>query len=244
MTFQVGLIGNGGIVLASDTRITIDGSIQEESEGSAAYIGESGRKIEFNQRIAVSCADDLLFARKVAKRIIAELTDADLLNEGAAHSAIDKIITEALSEKRKAQWLIAIKCAEWHLFKCRLSPIDPANPEGEWDKSCALRFDWQVAGHFANPAIFLSKYNDDFLSPEQLIPLAAHMVVSANFFNSQGIEGLDIVLCDAIGVQRLSMASIAALKQLSKNIDRNTSDILLGYEQKYTFAPNSTGGSL
>jgi len=70
MTFQVGLIGDGGIILGSDLRITTDGSIREEDEGSAAYVGELGRKIEFDQRVAISCADDLIFARKVAKRII------------------------------------------------------------------------------------------------------------------------------------------------------------------------------
>jgi hypothetical protein len=236
MTFQVGLIGNGGIILASDLRITTEGSIKEESEGTMAYIGELGRKIEFNQRVAISCADDLIFARKVAKRIITELTDAELLNEGSACSAIERVINDAMStEKKAAQWLIAIKCPEWRLFKCRLFPLDNANTDAGWEKSCALRFDWQVAGHIANPAIFLSKYNDDFLLPEQLIPLAAHMIWCANFFNSQGIEGLEIVQCDMNGVRRLSSSSIAALKHASKILDRKIEDELMKHEGKYSY---------
>jgi hypothetical protein len=240
MTFQVGLIGDGGIILGSDLRITTDGSIREEDEGSAAYVGELGRKIEFDQRVAISCADDLIFARKVAKRIINELTNADLVDQGRANSAIERIIDDAsLNEKKRAQWLIAVRCPEWHLFKCRLSPIDPARIDGEWDRSCALCHDWQVAGHIANPAIFLSKYNDDFLSPEQLIPLAAHMVMSANFFNSQGIEGLEIVQCDANGVRRLSSSSIAVLKRFSKTLDKKINDNLTTREEQYAYDPNT-----
>jgi hypothetical protein len=236
MTIQVGLVGNGGIILASDLRVSADIRIMEEHEGNVAYIGDLHRKIEFDQRVAISCADDLKFARMVAKRIIAGLTDADLIDEGSASSAIERIIDDASSsEKKKAQWLVAIRCPEWHLFKCRLSPIDPERIDGEWDRSCALSFGWAVAGQVTNPAIFLSKFHDEFLVSEQQILLAAHITMSANCFNSQGIEGLEIVQCDANGVRRLSRASIAELKKKSSILDKNIDDYLKKNDGGYSY---------
>ena len=47
MTIQVGLVGNGGIILASDLRVSADIRIIEEHEGNVAYIGDLYRKIEF-----------------------------------------------------------------------------------------------------------------------------------------------------------------------------------------------------
>ena len=239
MTMQVGLVGRAGIILASDLRITTSVSMKEEQEDNVAYLGRHGRKIEFDKdrNIAVSCADDLDFARSVAKRIIAELTPSDMVDEGSATSAIERIVNDASSTgNKKAQWLIALRCPDWQLFKCRLAPLDPEKINGEWEISCAPSFTGrEIAGHVVNPAIFLTKFHDEFLLAERLIPLAAHLVLSAHYFNSDGIEGLEIVQCDASGVRRIAAASIADLKKASRDLDMYICESLTGCERAYAY---------
>jgi hypothetical protein len=264
MTIQVGLIGNGGIVLASDRRVTAkDLKVGEELVGYAAYIGKLETKIELSKEtnIAISCADNLTFARKVAKQIIAELEADDLADEYSASGAIERIVRVASSEEGKtAQWLIALKCPDWHLLKCILSPCEvvselglvtitrqptgtkeqfnaSAIPNAEWDVSCAPCRSWDFAGEITNPAIFWHKYHDEYLSPGRLIPLAAHLILSAHFFNSKGVDGLDIVQCDASGVRLLSTSSITALQKKSRMLNENISEYLFKEEQEYTYAP-------
>jgi hypothetical protein len=265
MTIQVGLIGNGGIVLASDRRITAnDVKVGEELVGYAAYIGKLETKIEFSQEknIAISCADNFIFAQKVAKQIIAELKADDLVDEYSASREIERIVRVASSkEGKRAQWLIALKCPDWHLLKCLLAPREVARegvvivrinkqptgtneqldasaiPNGEWDISCAPCRSWDFAGEITNPAISWHKYHDEDLSPKQLIPLAAHLIFSAHFFNSKGVDGLDIVQCDASGVRLLSTTSIATLQKKSRMLDGNIKEYLFNDKQEYTYAP-------
>jgi hypothetical protein len=65
--------------------------------------------------------------------------------------------------------------------------------------------------------------------------LAAHIIMSANHFNSQGIEGLEIVQCDANGVRRLSPDSIAALKKKSSILDKNIDDYLKKNDDGFSY---------
>jgi hypothetical protein len=245
MTMQVGLIGDGGIVLASDRRITAsDVKVGEELTGYAAFIGKLETKIELSQEknIAISCADDLIFARKVARQIIAELKADDLTDEYSASGAIERIVRTALpGEEKRAQWLIALKCPDWHLLKCLLVPSESPIPDSDWDLSCAPCRSWDFAGEITNPAISWHKYHDEGLSPAQLIPLAAHLILSAHFFNSKGVDGLDIVQCDANGVRMLSLTSIAALQKKSRTMDRNIVEYLFSEKQEYTYAPQKSG---
>ena len=241
MTVQVGLTGNGGIVLASDRRLTAgDVKIGEDLVGYAAYTGKLETKIQLSQEknIAISCADDFTFARKTAKQIIAELNTCDLTDEYRACSAVERIIKEASSDGGgKAQWLIALKCPDWKLLKCLSVPRESANSDGEWDVSCAPCPGWDFAGEITNPAIFWHKFHNEDMSPKQLVPLAANLILSAHFFNSKNVDGLDIAQCDANGVRLLSSTSIAALEKKSRLLDRKIIESLFADDIEYTYAP-------
>ncbi len=239
MTLQVGMIGIGGIILAGDLKESNDIAIRGEREGNVADAGRLKNKIEFDheRKIAVSCAIDLNFARTIARRIIDELEPRDLTDEGTAYSAIERIVGDGLAtEKKKAEWLIALKCPDWKLFKCSVAPVDPEQRDTEWSISCEPCFTLEFAGHTTNPVIYLRKYYDDLLPIEQLVPLAAHMILSAPLFNSYGIEGLEIIQCDESGVRKLSEGSIKNLKAATRQLDNSLGEALTQSGKEYTYS--------
>lgn len=75
----------------------------------------------------------------------------------------------------------------------------------------------------------------------RLIPLAAHLIVAAHELNTAGISGLEIVLCDASGLHRLSGDSIRELESKANEWDRDIGDLFLNHEQQISYAPNVVG---
>jgi hypothetical protein len=76
---------------------------------------------------------------------------------------------------------------------------------------------------------------------ESLIPLAAHTILSAGSLNSAAIDGLEIVVCDDSGIRRLSDDSIIELQNKSREWDEQIGNLILGYTQKFTYAPHVIG---
>jgi hypothetical protein len=116
------------------------------------------------------------------------------------------------------------------LFKFEFCEFDEGLvPSSEEEKS---RF---IAGDKANAAVFWAeRYHLKSASTEQLIPLAAHLIVSASKINNGGIGGLDIVLCRS-GFSRLSDNSIKQLEQKAEEWDRTIGDLFLNYRRQTTY---------
>lgn len=234
MTMQVAMVGKGGIVIASDTKVTRESRLTVPQIGYEADLETDELKIEFSEQrnIAVSCADDLKDARTFARRIISDLRDEDLTNEYTAATAMERIAKEVFAQERKVRCLIALKCPEWQLFTC-------TNPSGTDDETCKPSFRvWEIAGHLTNPAFFLArKFYDEnsaeaeYRSVDELTHLAAYMVLSAGQLNPRGIGGLDVVCCDGSGVHRLPGKSLSELKGQAKEWDRSI--------EKLIFTPSS-----
>jgi hypothetical protein len=76
---------------------------------------------------------------------------------------------------------------------------------------------------------------------EKLVPLAAHLVCQSHYMNTATISGLEIVLCTASGIRRLSDESIAALEKQSADWDKAIGDFFLSHSQQFTYAPDVAG---
>jgi hypothetical protein len=74
-----------------------------------------------------------------------------------------------------------------------------------------------------------------------LVPLAAHLVVSAGRLNPGAISGLEIVLCDASGLHRLSDDSIRELEATANRWDKSIGRRFATYAQQFTYAPEVSG---
>jgi hypothetical protein len=98
-----------------------------------------------------------------------------------------------------------------------------------------VTFGYDVAGDVTNAAIYWAERYPEILTVEQLIPLAAHLIVSSHHLNTAGIGGLEIVRCDASGIRQLSLESTRELVQKANEWDGTIRDLFLKYQQQYTY---------
>jgi hypothetical protein len=238
MTMQVGMVGSDGIILASDRKVWRESYPTVKQIGSVVDPPALQCKIEFSypKNIAISCAENLDSARDVAKKIIDALRNEDRANEYSAASAMQRIAEDVLGNSGdKIRCLIALTCPDWHLFTCTASPDD----HGEYGVVCEpCHNGWEIAGHVTNPAVFLiRRYYSENQSIEELIPLASYSVLCASQFNSERIEDLDVIRCDALGVHRLSARAISKLKK--HRWDEAIRTVFSSYREEYNYVPKS-----
>jgi hypothetical protein len=98
-----------------------------------------------------------------------------------------------------------------------------------------------AAGDNINPAIFWKEryYREQPIM--ELVPLAAHMIVSASKLNNGSISGLEIVLCDASGFHRINEDSIRKLKAQANEWDEHIGSLFANYRQDFGFDPDEAG---
>ena len=186
MTMQIGIVGRDGIVLASDTQWT---SVVYRTQ-DAQPIGRPMRyikhstKIKTNDKIAVSYAQDKETSYDTAEAILARFPCEN--PEAAIREIAESIPSE---DRRDVQGLIAVPPFE--LFRFQI-----AWENGEWTPSCEPDSQFDIAGDTANPSMFwIHRFYQAWLTVEQLIPLAAHLITSSHLVNTGGIGGLEIATC-------------------------------------------------
>ena len=222
---QVGMVGSDGILLASDTQWTQQGSIRHSF--SATKI-----KINHARGIAVSCARNMETSARVADSILAGSQDAP----PPYPSDVEKLAAKALREagpRSDIQCLIVSK--HTHLRFLRLQTIlldeEPAPMCGEVDTKA-------IIGDDTNAAIFWAERYYQRRPIRSLVLLAAQLVISARGFNSAMISGLEIVLCDATGIHRLGEDSIRQLESKANEIDDILRASFASYSEEFTYAPD------
>lgn len=233
MTMQVGLVGSNGIVLASDTRITREPAGMTTNDiGRAVRSASACSKMTFsdNGSIAVSCAEDLESACLVAEHIITDLTEEDLANPEAIADGIVRIAETTLSqEKQKVQCLIVLADHGGLLFRLQFGQVDNKNPNSAWRAECGQCLDRGFAGDVTNPSVYWAeRYHCEFLPVEQLVPLAAQLIVSAHLLNSASVGGLEIVLCQDSKIVPIPPERINELRRKASELDRTIGNLIFG----------------
>ena len=81
MTMQVGMVGDGGVLIASDTLVMDKPKREAASEEQSPVRDTSNESkiiINYKKGIAISCAGTMRSARRVARKIISGLTGDQL----------------------------------------------------------------------------------------------------------------------------------------------------------------------
>ena len=218
MTMQIGMVGTDGILLAGDTRWTHT----PPQYGSGGRHGSNASKIIISEELcmAISCARAMELSCKIANRMIGRFEDKDLVSPT---SPIREIAENAMDEVRgnrtDAQCLIAFMRPVLSLYFLHV---------GGGAIECHQITTKEFAGDDSNPSVFWSERYYKARPLKELIPLAAHMIVSARHFNTAAIDGLEIVLCDSSGIRRLPEESIRKLEASSEKWDMEIGNLFLG----------------
>jgi len=223
MTMQIAMVGDDGIVLASDML-----HVAYDLPGGVPRKPISGTKIEISdgRDVAVSCAHNMDTAREIAERLI-KATDQEWERPQISFATIASVITSQAGERDDAQCLIVSSRS--------------GSPQAFFvADSCVPVERWEIAGDTNNAAaIFLaSAYYSELYSVQQLVSLAALVIVGASKVNSGAIGGLEIVVCDRDGCHRLDSECTRSHMNRAEKWYADTNELIVRCTEQLAYAPN------
>jgi hypothetical protein len=215
MTMQVGMVGSDGIVIASDLKWGGDSGGSRETHLAP--------KIKVNDALGIGVAcSEAEVSLNIATDILNQFKESDheypcLALERIARGGMDGF-DRARATRPQSHCLIALRGKPFRLYSLRVGP------EGQ---NCTEVFDRRRAGDPGNPAMFFAQA---YYSPRpisELTFLAAHVVLTAPRFNSDGIGGLEILSAhEETGFRMLSSDEIEELKERSSALHETISRAL------------------
>lgn len=206
MTFQVGIVGSDGILLASDTQYTSDGirhstnSPKIHIDGGVAWCCSGATVAElfgqsYSRRFQLDCDDIGGLMSECRDNLLADYDDT--LWPGHRGT----VLTVQRSGVDVQLWRIEIHTSQG----AQLPPMRIYTQKWEGDES--------------NPAVFFQRYMQGQKHPlDRLKSVAGHAVNMASKFSS-GVSGLEIVECRSTGFTRVSDREIQTLLQSSDDLD-------------------------
>jgi len=211
MTLQVGLVGTDGVVLASDTKWS------ERSRREIRHTFDRSKiTVNFEQRIAVSAARNMESSMRAARKIADEIkteewTSPELRIQEIAEQAMNSLAYNV----RDVNCLIVSP-------QLRLYQLETTIDLGVSEQRipiCAEHTDRACAGDDLNNALFFGERYYKRQSTSELVPLAAHLIITASKLSPDRIDGLEIVVCSKNGFSYLPEASIRELNSMSDRLD-------------------------
>lgn len=229
LTFQVGLVGSDGVLLASDQLQTIP---HETTDGRRVRLSQTARKIQvLNDRRIAYCASGARVSSDVVEYYASHFGNGDIeqqLIEARDAVMKDRPELSQWRERNTGDFLLAQACGNVvELWQMHVEPDSYNRPEPIFDR------EW--IGDIANPASFfvelyapLIASGQALFSVESLKLLAAHAVLAAGLNNPAGVRGLEMVVCKPDGFQRVSDEDIQMLKERSAELDKQIRQGLFG----------------
>lgn len=215
---QVGMIASDGIILASDTRAThTPEKLKDGQVGRAVRYHTNCSKIRTNGEVAVSYAQDMKTGGDVANAIVSTFTAND------PQEAIERIASAIPEDCRHpVQGLIAIH--PFQLYRFQIAKI------GEiWTATCDPSIGFHFAGDMTNAAIYWAeRYHNEFMTVEQLLPLAVYVIVCSHLLNTAIIDGIEIVVCNSSGIHPVSRERLLELRQQANATDKQIRQAVFG----------------
>lgn len=225
MTFQIGMVGNDGILLASDQLATYSGNSYQYPDTSRM------RKITLTQsgRIAYCCAGDRL-------SIITGWAIANGIDQLDEYSAsVNDHVVQAVYSSSAPVMVGEGKQPDGHTEPLRGGSILIATckPLGLWRIDVipgklpivVQVLDKAKIGDNNTAAPFFTESYYRNRPVEELTFLAAHTVLTAGTM-SPSVKGLDIVICQASGCKMLSNSDIEGLAIRSEALRSQISNAL------------------
>jgi len=207
MTFQVGFVGNDGVLLASDRRIVMMGRVRASSladkifiEGNdLAYCCAGGDLASVMRQpiidaVRTASADFRSDLIQRCQMKILELLEGCPLNEVLRQKGV--ILFARRLDGRVELWRI--------LLGTLGTSVIPEHIENKIVQGDEL----------SSASLFVERYFPVCPCPiRTLIPLAAHTIVTAEWLNPDAVGGLEIVLCSHAGFEKLPNDQIEELAQ-------------------------------
>jgi hypothetical protein len=238
MTFQVGMVGTDGFLLASDTQWTHSPLLYNNSWAGGRHRFNSPKiRINHERGIAVSLARSMETAGHIANEIISSLKDEDFDYPIIPIEQIGATALRSAAQNRDdAECLVGFIRPTPQMFLFQFGTIN-----GQWGPFCQKMSSIAIAGDNLNSAIYWPERYYEKRPIEKLVPLAAHTIGAAQKRNTATISGLEIVLCTASGIRRLSDESIHELELKAVEWDESIGELFLGHREELTYAPNAAG---
>jgi hypothetical protein len=232
MTIQVGMVGMDGILLAGDTRWTKTPLLINKAFAAGRY-GFSSPKIKINheRKMAISCAMDMETAGHLADEIFSGLKNEEFEQPVLPLEMIGRKVLLSAGERNNAHCLVVLP-------NLKLFMVQFAMFNGEWAPFSQPMDTIAIAGDNVNASIFWVERYYQKLAIEKLIPLAAHLIVCAHKLNTGTVSGLEVVLCTASSIRRLSDESIHELELKAEEWDKHIGELFLNHRQQFTYAPD------
>jgi hypothetical protein len=115
------------------------------------------------------------------------------------------------------------------LFRLQFGQVDNKNPDSAWKAECEQCLDRGFAGDVTNPAVYWAeRYHCEFLPVEQLVPLAAQIIISAHLVNNAFVGGLEIVLCMDSKIVPIPRERVDELCRKAIELDRTMGNLVFG----------------
>lgn len=217
MTFQVGIVGADGVLLASDLRYVRGGpDVSRRTYSSEKIV------VREDKNLAYCSAGDNAAAR-VAEHHADTFTVGGNIKKNLEDSRAS-VMREYQEQTGSRNWHGSIMVVHGREDSIELWHIDLDDQPAQRlnDRACG--------GDLGNPAVFfLERYlqgNEPSLTLEQLKMIAAHSVLMSGKLNPTGIQGLEIVLCRKNGFERVSPAELSRLKARSEELDSQVTTAL------------------
>jgi len=225
MTFQVGIVGSDGVLLASDRS-----HLSFAPGQGSARTSYSASKIHTEGCIAY-CTSGGEYSAFAAKRIIHYLsTDRGVEQmrkalEDAGWEALQlclKSLGQEVMEFRRHGSVLAVNISS--------SPVSLWHMDVAFVGREAIQIeDCKYGGDMGNAAVF---FTERYRSGKTLVPIknlrlmAAHTILMASKLNPTAVSGLEILECRADGFERVSDNEIAKLMSMSERLDTEISNAL------------------
>jgi hypothetical protein len=226
MTIQVGMVGSDGILLAGDTKWMLS------PQGEGARGSRNGTKMLINtaRDIAVACACNMEISWPIGENIM-KLEDEQWKRPIIPIEEIAKREMEARHDLRRdnAECLIVTARPKPRLFSLSRGLL-----QGLEQLTCQQEMTLRVIGDRHNPSIFWAeRYYREYKDwpIDRLVSLAAHLVVTASALNTACIDGFEVILCRASGIQRVSEASVVTLTAQAKKWDKEIGGLFSAYKE-------------
>jgi hypothetical protein len=218
MTMQIGMIGTDGVLIASDTQWTDNEAPVRSSVNSTKLV------IDDDCGVAVARAGSMHAAGNLAYEIIAlTLQDENWRSTdlGALPRIGERVLASVRPGREAAQCLAAFTRPTTSLYLFEMARMGDG-----WGLVSQEVLSKKLAGDTKNAATFWAERYYRQMPIKTLIPLAAHLIISAGALNPAGISGLEIVLCDASGIRRVSGTEIFNLKVKAAARDKSIGESL------------------
>jgi hypothetical protein len=216
MTMQVGMVGAGGVVVASDTRW--NRSLNSSDNVVRNSYGASKIWFDGTRRIAVAGAMDMVASRRVADGIFSASLNA---GEERCAERIREIGIQA-AKRSDTECLIVFADPKPTLYHFQYAKNNEAS-------FCERIITYIHTGDRINPAVFWAEnYHTVELSIEQLSRLGSHVVVTAGALNSGGVSGLEVVSCDGSGLHRLTDEENREREVRALEWDKTIGELIMG----------------